>query len=303
LDTNRKFRVGLTDKMVLIGIGLAAVYWILDILLSIFLSVDLNMSSRLFGPGAAEIWPRVIVICLFVIFGSHSQFTINERKKAEEKSRQETATRERFQRLLSPDLAEMVVSGALNVEKGGTNRVATVMFVDIRGFTSMSENVHAADVLQMLNEYYEKIVDIVFAHEGTVDKYIGDAIMVIWGAPVSHDDDPARSIRAAVDIRRELVAFNRQRVDQRKKEIKIGIGINTGNVVAGYIGSSQTMSYSVVGDTVNTASRLCAAAQADQIIISEETYKKTKGLFPTEELEPLRAKGKHRPLNVYNVRV
>jgi adenylate cyclase len=267
------------------------------------MSVDLNMSSRLFGPGAAEIWPRVIVICLFVIFGSHSQFTINERKKAEEKSRKETATRERFQRLLSPDLAEMVVSGALNVEKGGTNRVATVMFVDIREFTSMSENIHAADVLQMLNEYYEKIVDIVFAHEGTVDKYIGDAIMVIWGAPVSHDDDPARSIRAAVDIRRELVAFNQQRVAQGKKEIKIGIGINTGNVVAGYIGSSQTMSYSVVGDTVNTASRLCAAAQADQIIISEETYAKTKGLFPTEELEPLQAKGKLSPLKVYNVKV
>jgi adenylate cyclase len=303
METNRKFRVGLTDKMVLIGIGLAAVYWILDILLSIFMSVDLNMSSRLFGPGAAEIWPRVIVICLFVIFGSHSQFTINERKKAEEKSRKETATRERFQRLLSPDLAEMVVSGALNVEKGGTNRVATVMFVDIREFTSMSENIHAADVLQMLNEYYEKIVDIVFAHEGTVDKYIGDAIMVIWGAPVSHDDDPARSIRAAVDIRRELVALNQQRVAQGKKEIKIGIGINTGNVVAGYIGSSQTMSYSVVGDTVNTASRLCAAAQADQIIISEETYAKTKGLFPTEELEPLQAKGKLSPLKVYNVKV
>ena len=302
MESHRKFRVGLTDKMVLIGIGLAAVYWILDILLSIFMSVDLNMSSRLFGPGAAEIAPRVIVICLFVIFGSHSQFTINERKKAEEKSRQETATRERFQRLLSPDLAEMVVSGALNVEKGGTNRVATVMFVDIREFTSMSENVPAAEVLQMLNEYYEKIVDIVFAHEGTVDKYIGDAIMVIWGAPVSHDDDPARAVRAAVDIRRALIAFNRKREAEGKREIKIGIGINTGNVVAGYIGSSQTMSYSVVGDTVNTASRLCAAARADQIIISEVTHAYTQGLFPAEELEPFKAKGKYNPLKVYNVK-
>ena len=302
METNRKFRIGLTDKMVLIGFGLAAVYWILDTLLSIFMSVDLNVSSRLFGPGAAEIWPRVIVICLFVIFGSHSQFTINERKKAEEKSRKETATRERFQRLLSPDLAEMVVSGALNVEKGGTNRVATVMFVDIREFTSMSENIQAAEVLQMLNEYYEMVVDIVFTHEGTVDKYIGDEIMVIWGAPVSHDDDPARAIRAAVDIRRKLINFNRMRVSQGKKEIRIGIGINTGNVVAGYIGSSQTMSYSVVGDPVNTASRLCAAAQPDQIIISEETYEKTKGLFTTEELEPLRAKGKFTPLKVYNVK-
>ena len=301
MGTNRKFRVGLTDKMVLIGIGLAAVYWILDTLLSIFMSVDLNVSARLFGTGAAEIWPRVIVICLFVIFGSHSQFTINERKKAEEKSKQETATRERFQRLLSPDLAEMVVSGALNVEKGGINRVATVMFVDIRGFTSMSENIQAAEVLQMLNEYYEKIVDIVFAHEGTVDKFIGDEIMVIWGAPVSHDDDAARAIRAAVDIRQELIDFNRQRLAQGKREIKIGIGINTGKVVAGYIGSSQTMSYSVVGDTVNTASRLCSAARADQIIISEFTNAETKGLFPTEELDPLKAKGKFNPLKVYNV--
>ena len=302
MGTNRRFRVGLTDKMVLIGFGLAAVYWILDTLLSIFMSVDLNVSSRLFGAGAADIWPRVIVICLFVIFGSHSQFTINERKKAEEKSRQETATRERFQRLLSPDLAEMVVSGALNVEKGGVNRVATVMFVDIREFTAMSENIQAAEVLQMLNEYYEKIVDIVFAHEGTVDKFIGDGIMVIWGAPVSHDDDPARAVRAAVDIRRELITFNQQRATQGKKEIKIGIGINTGKVVAGYIGSSRTMSYSVVGDTVNTASRLCAAARPDEIIISDVTYEKTKGLFPTEELEQLKAKCIYNPLKVYNVR-
>ena len=302
MGINRSFRIGLTDKMVLISIGLGAVYWILDTLLSMFMSVDQSMSSRIFGPEAAGIWPRVIVICLFVIFGSHSQFTINERKKAEEKSRQEAAMRERFQRLLSPDLAEMVVSGALKVEKGGVNRVATVMFVDIRGFTAMSEHTEASAVLQMLNEYYEKIVDIVFAHEGTVDKFIGDAIMVIWGAPVSHDDDPARAVRAAMDIRRKLVAFNRKRAVEGKREIKIGIGINTGHVVAGYIGSSQTMSYSVVGAAVNTASRLCAAALADQIIISAATHEKTKGLFPVEKLKPMKAKGKFELLKVYNIR-
>ncbi|MBW2297029.1 MAG: adenylate/guanylate cyclase domain-containing protein [Deltaproteobacteria bacterium] len=303
MGTNRKFRVGLTDKMVLIGIGLAAVYWILDTILSVFISYDLNMTTRLFGTENEQIFPRIIVICLFVIFGSHSQFTINERKKAEEKSKKETATRERFQRLLSPDLAEMVVSGALNVEKGGTNRVATVMFVDIRDFTAMSEDIPAAEILQMLNEYYEKIVDIVFTHEGTVDKFIGDAIMVIWGAPVAHDDDPARAVRAAIDIRRELVDFNKQRVSVGKREIKIGVGINTGKVVAGYIGSSQTMSYSVVGDTVNTAARLCSAAKAGEIIISEITHTKIKDLFPTKGLEPIKAKGKHNLLKVYNIPV
>lgn len=301
MESNRRFRVGLTDKMVLIGFGLAAVYWILDTLLSIFISHDMSMTSRLFGTDTAEIWPRIIVICLFVIFGSHSQFTINERKRAEEKSRRETATRERFQRLLSPDLAEMVVSGALKVEKGGTYRVATVMFVDIRDFTSMSENVPAAEVLQMLNEYYEKVVDIVFAHEGTVDKFIGDAIMLIWGAPVAHDDDPARAVRAAIDIRRELVAFNRLRAAAGKKEIAIGIGINTGKVVAGYIGSSQTMSYSVVGDTVNTASRLCSAAEPGQILISETTHAQVNAMVAAQKLNPINAKGKFRPLEVYNI--
>jgi len=301
LEKNRTFRVGLTDKMVLIGFGLAAVYWILDTLLSIFTSYDMSMTSRLFGTETAQIWPRIIVICLFAIFGSHSQFTINERKRAEEKSRRETATRERFQRLLSPDLAEMVVSGELTVEKGGTNRVATVMFVDIRDFTSMSENITAAAVLQMLNEYYEKVVDIVFNHEGTVDKFIGDAIMVIWGAPVSHDDDPARAVRAAVDIRRALVAFNRRRASGGEREIRIGIGINTGKVVAGYIGSSQTMSYSVVGDTVNTAARLCAAAKPGEIIVSETTHAHVVGDFETQKLAPIKAKGKFRPLEVYNI--
>jgi len=118
--------------------------------------------------------------------------------------------------------------GALNVEKGGTNRVASVMFVDIRDFTAMSEDIQATEVLQMLNEYYEKIVDIVFTHEGTVDKFIGDAMMVIWGAPVSHDDAPIRAVRAAIDIRRELVAFNEQRIAAGKREINVGIGINTG---------------------------------------------------------------------------
>jgi len=301
LSESRKFRVGLTDKFVLIGFGLAAVYWILDTFLSIFISYDLNVTSRLFGTGYDEIWPRLIVICLFVIFGSHSQFTINERKRAEEKSQKETTTRERFQRLLSPDLAEMVVSGQLTVEKGGTNRVASVMFVDIRDFTAMSENIPAAEVLQMLNEYYEKIVDIAFTHEGTVDKFIGDAMMVLWGAPVAHDDDPARAVRAAIDIRRELVAFNASRAAAGQQEIKIGIGINTGKLVAGYIGSTQTMSYSVVGDTVNTASRLCDAAKPGEIIISERTFKEIGSAFPVQKLPLLKAKGKFEPINIYNV--
>jgi adenylate cyclase len=188
------------------------------------------------------------------------------------KIEKDSATRERFQRLLSPDLAEMVVSGELSVEKGGESRVGTVLFADIRGFTSMSENMVAADVLQMLNEYFEVMVEIAFKHEGTVDKFVGDEIMLLWGAPVIHPDDPSRAVRAAVDMQAALLEFNRTRESEELPPIHIGIGVNTGELVAGYIGSTRTMSYSVIGDSVNTAARLCSAAKAGQVIISESTY-------------------------------
>ena len=175
------------------------------------------------------------------------------------------------------------------------------MFIDIRGFTAMSENTSSDAVLQMLNEYFEVIVEVVFRHEGTVDKFIGDEMMVIWGAPVSHDDDPVRAVRSALEIHSELAEFNKQRLAAGKQEINIGIGINTGSLVAGYIGSTRTMSYSVIGDTVNTASRLCSAAKAGQIVISENTFEKINNSFAVDEIEAIQAKGKNKPIRVYNV--
>jgi len=213
----------------------------------------------------------------------------------------DATTRERFQRLLSPDLAEMVVSGELTVEKGGENRIATVLFADIRGFTSMSENMVAADVLQMLNEYFEIMVEIAFKHEGTVDKFVGDEIMVLWGAPVVHEDDPRRAVQAALDMQEALAEFNRTRESEGQRPIQIGIGVNTGELVAGYIGSTRTMSYSVIGDSVNTGARLCSAAKAGQVIISEATYAEVKDEFDFAVLEPVTAKGKSKPLKIYNV--
>ena len=296
-----KRRVNLTDHMVLIGCGIAVIYWMLDSFMSIFLSSQGSLLQRIIGSDMGEIGTRIIVLCLFVIFGSHAQYTINERRVVAKKLEKDRATRERFQRLLSPDLAEMVVSGQLKVEKGGISRVATVMFVDIRGFTAMSENALPNQVLQMLNEYFEMIVEVVFKHEGTVDKFVGDEIMVIWGAPVSHADDPVRAVQAALEINAELARFNKNRLDAGKQEIKIGIGINTGNLVAGYIGSTRTMAYSVIGDTVNTASRLCSAAEADQIIISEETFRLAGNFFNVAEIDAIQAKGKNNPIRAFNV--
>ena len=213
----------------------------------------------------------------------------------------DAVTRARFQRLLSPNLAELVVSGKLEVKKGGQSLVATVLFVDIRGFTAMSENMKAADLLKMLNSFFEVMVDCVFGQEGTVDKYMGDGLMVIWGAPVFMKDHAARAVRSAIDMRGRLEEFNRARAAEGFRPLKIGIGINTGELVAGYMGSTRTMSYSVIGDTVNTASRLCSAAKAGQIVISESTLGHLGGAFRVEPLKPIQAKGKQEPVTAYNV--
>jgi adenylate cyclase len=213
----------------------------------------------------------------------------------------EAVTRERFQRLLSPDLAELVVSGQLKVEKGGQNHTATVLFADIRGFTEICENMPAAEVLEMLNEHFELLVEAAFCYEGTVDKFVGDQIMVVWGAPIAHPDDPARAVRAALDMHKALEDYNATLNMKGRPEIKIGIGINTGELVAGYIGSTQTMSYSVIGDEVNTASRLCSVAEAGHTLVSENTFLCIHDSFNVVELPPVKVKGKSKPVRVYRV--
>lgn len=290
----------ITDQMVIFGFGLAVVYWLLDSFLTIFLSYE-HFLEKMLGIQLDNIWGRIIVLCMFVIFGSHAQYTLNERKKTALKMEQDAATRERFRRLLSPDLAEMVVSGALTVEKGGESRVATVMFVDIRGFTELSANAEAGEILKLLNDYYEILVNVIFRHEGTIDKFIGDGMMVIWGAPVSHHDDPNRAALAALDIQAAIEEFNYHRAEKQLPPVQVGIGINTGPVVAGYLGSSQTMSYSVIGDMVNMASRLCDVAQPGEIILSESTHAIVQKKFKTLARIPIKVKGKSHPVQSYSL--
>lgn len=215
---------------------------------------------------------------------------------------QEAVTRERFQRLLSPAIAEQVLSGRVEVKKGGELRQTTVLFSDIRGFTSMSENMPAQEVVDMLNDYFELMVEIIFENEGTLDKFVGDEIMALFGSPVAHPDDPVRAVRVAMKMLHLLEdEFNADRRKQGRPELQIGIGINTGEVVAGYLGSSKALEYTVIGDTVNTGARLCSHAKAGQCLISEHTFKAVEDYFECVELPPATVKGKARALKVYNV--
>jgi adenylate cyclase len=217
------------------------------------------------------------------------------------KLEQEAVTRERFRRLLSPAIAEQVLSGQVEVRKGGELRETTILFADIRGFTSISESFEPQIVVEALNEYFERMVEIVFRYEGTLDKFIGDEMMVLFGAPVAHDDDPIRAVRAALEMQKAMAGLNEQHVAHGLPPFQIGIGINTGEVVAGYIGSSQAMEYTVIGDPVNTGSRLCSIAEPSQILISEGTLEKLGGRFEIKELPEALVKGKAKPVRTFEV--
>jgi adenylate cyclase len=210
-------------------------------------------------------------------------------------------TRERFQRLLSPAIAELVVKGEVEVEKGGQARDCTVFFSDIRGFTALSETRTAQEIVDMLNEYFELMVEVVFKYEGTLDKFVGDEIMALFGAPVTHPDDAYRAVKVAVEQLEALDEWNLVRVADGEPAIHVGVGINSGSVVAGYLGSSKALEYTVIGDVVNTASRLCSVAKAGEIIISNNTFELVKDYFETQELSPTQVKGKAQALKVHKV--
>jgi adenylate cyclase len=192
------------------------------------------------------------------------------------------------------------VQGKLQLEKGGALSEITMLFSDIRGFTSMSESRAPQDIVRMLNEYFELMVDVIFKYEGTLDKFVGDEIIALFGAPVSVRNAELKAVECALDMMKVLSEFNRTRASEGLNEIKIGIGINTGTVVTGAIGSSRALQYTAIGDPVNTASRLCSVAQPGQIILSDATYRKVQGEIAAIPLPNVRVKGKTDELRVYN---
>jgi adenylate cyclase len=213
----------------------------------------------------------------------------------------ELVTRERLSRLLSPNVAERVIKGQVDVAPGGTSAEVTVYNSDIRGFTRMSEHTSPEEIVEMLNEYFEAMVDTIFKWEGTLDKFMGDGIMALWGAPVSHADDPERAVECAIEQAEVLGVFNRDRIAKDKPPLGVGVGIHTGEVVAGYIGSSKALSYTVIGDVANVSARICARALAGQIVITGGTADMLGPRFEVEELARMRIRGKDKPIRVYNV--
>ena len=213
--------------------------------------------------------------------------------------RREALVLSNFQRYFSPDLAKQIAEHGEQVKLGGQKRDVVILFSDIRGFTSMSEKMEPDDVALLLREYFTEMVEIIFRHGGTLDKFIGDAIMALWGAPFASEDDADKAMRAAIDMQRKLVELNQHWAQTGKPSVQIGIGINFGQVFAGNIGSEQRLEYTVLGDAVNTASRLCSKAGKGEIIISEPLHTRLKFPPQVEAREPLELKGKSQRVANY----
>src|SRR5438105_768550 len=214
----------------------------------------------------------------------------------------EAAQRAQLSRFLSPALVEQAARGSIELAKGGVLTELTILFSDIRRFTSISEKLPAQEVVKMLNDYFELMVDIVFEHNGILDKFIGDAIMGLWGAPLKRPDDALQAVRAAVKMQQRLKGWNEDRVASGKVPIRIGIGLHTGQVVVGNMGSSKALSYTAIGDGVNLASRLCGVAREDMIVISEDCAQRAgKDRFVLEALPPTKVRNREAPVEIYRV--
>ncbi|MCK6511145.1 FHA domain-containing protein [Myxococcota bacterium] len=217
------------------------------------------------------------------------------------KIEEETLIRAHLQRFLSPAVMDRLNKDHLTIRMGGELAETTIMFTDIRGFTSMSERYDAEELVADLNEYFELLVDIIFAHEGTLDKFIGDAIMAVWGTPQSSPEDPRRAVLAAHEIQVRLKDFNDSRIANGRPPLRTGIGINSGKVVAGNMGSQKRLEFTVIGDNVNIASRLCSQAAGGEVIISHSTYQAVREYFLCDELPAAEVKGKAEALQIYRV--
>ncbi len=216
---------------------------------------------------------------------------------------QEKRMKTTLYRYMTPSVAEQVMALGEDSLMVGQRRDVTVLFSDIRGYTTLTESLEASQVVSMLNEYFETMVEAVFNHQGTLDKFIGDALMAVFGAPLPLENHGWSAVESALDMRERLIHFNRSRQANNQPKINIGIGLSSGEVVSGNIGSRRKMEYTVIGDGVNLSSRLEGVTKqyGCDIVMSEHTYNRCRDLVWVRELDLIRVKGKTKPVKIYHL--
>ncbi len=203
-----------------------------------------------------------------------------------------------YERFLSPAISQKITAEAADIRLGGESQRITLLFADVRGFTTMAEKMKPREAVEVLNEFFARMTNVIFEHDGTLDKYLGDGLMALFGAPFALQNDAEAAVRAAVDMQKSLAELNKI---SGKPPLQIGIGIHTGEAVVGFLGTERRMDYTAIGDTVNVASRLTSQAGPGQIVISAATHAQLGREIPCTQLAAMKLKGRDEPIDVHEV--
>jgi adenylate cyclase len=219
----------------------------------------------------------------------HEQVVESEKKKQD------------LSRFLSPDVVDKIMRDGATLSHGGEKTLATTLFCDIRGFTTISERLTPQEVVSLLNEHFTAMTEIIFQFQGSINKFMGDAVMAVFGAPIAIGNDASNAVRAAFAMMKKNEELNQLRAQEHRPQFQIGIGIDTGQVSAGYVGSPMRLEYTVIGDRVNTASRFCGMAKPGQIIIGHDTWLSARENIEVRAIGTVVLKGKGEPVQAYEV--
>ena len=224
-----------------------------------------------------------------------------ENARAHERLAREEVARANYSRFLPEYVVKQMLENPESFKLGGTSQTITILFADIRGFTRISEHANPEKIVNLLNRYFSAMTEIIFAHGGTLDKYLGDGLMALFGAPTATPDDASNALNAAVAMQRRLLGINRELREEGLAEIGVGMGLHTGEAIVGYIGSDRRSEYTAIGDTVNTSSRLEANACGGEILISDATAKAAHSRYKLKPREPIMVKNRQQPVNLWEV--
>ncbi len=224
-----------------------------------------------------------------------------ENARAHERLAREEVARANYSRFLPEVVVKQMLENPESFKLGGVSQTITILFADIRGFTRISEHAPPEKIVSLLNRYFSAMTEIIFAHGGTLDKYLGDGLMALFGAPTATPDDASNALNAAVAMQRRMLGINRELHDEGFPEIGVGMVLHTGEVVVGYIGSDRRSEYTAIGDTVNTSSRLESNALGGEILLSDATAKAAHSRYKLKPREPITVKNRQQPVNLWEV--
>ena len=236
----------------------------------------------------------------FTIIAAQAGMALANSLARQEISRQDVE-RANLSRYLPPQVVDLITSKGGSVELGGVLQPVTVLFADIRGFTSLSEQMDAREVVDLLNDFFGVMTAAIFQSNGTLDKFIGDCVMALFGAPIPSERSPRNALVAAVRMQQQVARLGAERVQRGLAPMRIGIGLHHGPAVVGNIGSAERMQYTAIGDTVNIAARLVSRAEPGQILVSEAMYKAAGGSDLFHDLGQVSVKGRDAQVRVYSV--